>query len=174
MRVCRSLWEGFGRVPSSGIHAARMRRELATPADFAAIIASLGDFWGDRDVRALHHPMYVHEFGDTALVIRDVNGLVLAYLFGFVSPSRVGYIHVIGVRIDHRRLGLGRQLYCGFERLARERGALALKAITIPSNQASIAFHHSLGMSDTESTDYSGEGQSRLIFWRDLDTSDAG
>jgi L-amino acid N-acyltransferase YncA len=147
-----------------------MPPELATLADFAAIIASLGDFWGERDVRALHHPMFVREFGDTALVIRDGSGLVLAYLFGFLSPSRVGYIHVIGVRIGHQRRGLGRQLYAEFERLARDRGAVALKAISGPANQASIAFHHSLGMSDTEVADYSGEGQTRLIFWRDLDT----
>jgi ribosomal protein S18 acetylase RimI-like enzyme len=118
--------------------------------------------------------MFVHEFGDTALVIHDADGLVLAYLFGFVSPSRVGYIHVVGVRIDHQRLGLGRQLYAEFEKLARERGAVALKAITRPANQTAIAFHRSLGMADTEVDDYSGEGQARLIFRRELDTPGTG
>ena len=113
--------------------------------------------------------MFVHEFRDTAPVIRDATGLVLAYVFGFVSPSRVGYIQVVGVRSDRRRLGLGRRLYAEFERLARERGAVALKAISRPANQASSAFHRSLGMAATEVADYSGEGQTRLIFWRDLE-----
>ena len=145
-----------------------MLPERATTADYNAIIHSLGDYWGERDARALHHPMFVHEFGDTALVIRDGSGLVLAYLFGFVSPSRVGYIHVIGVRIDHQRLGLGRQLYGEFERLARERGAVALKAISRLANETSIVFHRSLGMSDTEVADYSGAGQARVVFRREL------
>ena len=43
-----------------------------------------------------------------------------------------------------------------------------LKAISRPANQASIAFHRSLGMAATEAADYSGEGHARLIFWRDL------
>ncbi len=119
-------------------------------------------------MRARHHPMFIHEFGGTALVIRDGNGGVAAYLFGFVAPTRVGYVHLVGVRADSRRAGLGRSLYREFEALARHRGATAIKAISIPTNHDSIAFHRALDMSATEVADYSGPLQHRIVFWRDL------
>ncbi len=71
--------------------SAFMLPERATPADYYAIIDSLAEYWGERDMRARHHPMFVHEFGDTALVVRDGSGGVAAYLFGFVAPTQVGY-----------------------------------------------------------------------------------
>jgi hypothetical protein len=37
--------------------------ERATPSDYPAIRAALPRFWDDRDLRGLHHPMFVHEFG---------------------------------------------------------------------------------------------------------------
>jgi len=145
-----------------------MLPERAGTADYNAIINALAEYWGERDMRARHHPMFVHEFGDTALVMRDGNHGVAAYLFGFVAPTQVGYVHLVGVRADSRRAGLGRCLYREFETLARQRGATALKAITTPTNHDSIAFHHALDMSATEVADYSGPGQPRVVFWRDL------
>lgn len=142
--------------------------ERATTADYNAIINTLDEYWGERDMRARHHPMFIHEFGETALVMRDRSGSVAAYLFGFVAPTRVGYVHLVGVRADSRRAGFGRRLYGEFESLARNRGATALKAISIPTNHDSIAFHRSLGMSVTEVPDYSGPDQPRVVFWRDI------
>jgi hypothetical protein len=46
--------------------------------------------------------------GDTSLVLRDPHGTIDAYLLGSVAPSRVGYIHVVGVRSSRRREGLAR------------------------------------------------------------------
>jgi GNAT superfamily N-acetyltransferase len=148
--------------------APSMLPERATTADYYAIINTLAKYWGERDMRARHHPMFIHEFGDTALVMRDGSGGVAAYLFGFVAPTQVGYVHLVGVRADSRRSGLGRRLYGEFETLVRCRGATALKAISVPTNDGSIAFHCALGMSATEVPDYSGPGQSRVVFWRDL------
>jgi GNAT superfamily N-acetyltransferase len=145
-----------------------MLPERATPADYNAIIDTLADYWGERDMRARHHPMFIHEFGETSLVVRDESSRVAAYLFGFVAPTQVGYVHLVGVRADSRRAGLGRRLYGEFETLARHRGATALKAISVPTNHDSIAFHHALDMSATEVSDYSGPGQPRVVFWRDL------
>jgi ribosomal protein S18 acetylase RimI-like enzyme len=139
-----------------------------TPADYAAILGSLEDFWGERDVRHLHHAIFIHELGDTSLVLRDPDGAVNAYLFGFVTPARVGYIHVVGVRNSRRREGLACLLYSAFELLALERGAVTLKAITAPTNAASIAFHRSLGMTPTHVPDYAGPGQTRVVFLREL------
>jgi GNAT superfamily N-acetyltransferase len=150
--------------------APSMLLELATTADYDTIINTLAEYWGERDMRARHHPMFIHEFGDTALVVRDGSGGVAAYLFGFVAPTQVGYVHLVGVRADSRRAGLGRKLYVEFEMLARNRGATSLKAISVPTNHASIAFHRALDMSVTEVADYSGPGQPRVVFWRDLST----
>jgi N-acetylglutamate synthase-like GNAT family acetyltransferase len=145
-----------------------MLPERATTADYNAIVDTLADYWGERDMRARHHPMFIHEFGDTALVMRDGSGGVAAYLFGFFAPTRVGYVHLVGVRADSRRGGLGRRLYGEFETLARQLRATALKAITTTTNHDSIAFHRALGFSATEVADYSGPGDPRIVFWRDL------
>jgi GNAT superfamily N-acetyltransferase len=139
--------------------------------DLEAIWCMQPQFWGERDLRALHHPLLVHEFGDTALVVRDPDSSVAAYLFGFLTPARVAYAHIVAVRNDRRREGLGRELYGAFERLARERGAVALKAFTRPENTGSIEFHTSLGFSATEVSDYAGPGETRVVFWRELERS---
>ncbi|MDQ6812025.1 MAG: GNAT family N-acetyltransferase [Actinomycetota bacterium] len=145
-----------------------MAPERATIDDLEAIVSSLSEFWGQRDTSALHHPMFVHEFGDTTLVVHEPEERVIAYLFGFLTPARLGYVHLVGVREGHRRSGLGRGLYAHFESLARERGAVALKALAHPGNHASLAFHRSLGFSATETPDYGRRGETRVIFRREL------
>ena len=117
----------------------------------------------------LHHPMLVHEFG------RDVRGDPFGgrpdsrIPVGFVTlDGRIGYAHLVAVRSSHRRLGLGRSLYENFEALARQRDAVALKAYTRPENTQSISFHRSIGMSVSEVADYSGPGENRVVFRREL------
>jgi ribosomal protein S18 acetylase RimI-like enzyme len=156
----------------SHIHIQDSGPERATVADYMTILGSLGEFWGGRDVRHLHHPLFARELGDTSLVLRDPHGMIDAYLFGFVAPSRVAYVHVVGVRSSKRRGGLARELYDAFTRLALERDAVTLKAITTPTNTGSIAFHRSLGMTATEVADYAGEGQTRVVFRRQLLSED--
>jgi GNAT superfamily N-acetyltransferase len=135
-----------------------------TPADQAEILAALPEFWGERELRALHHPMFFREFADTGLAIRD-GGALVAYLLGFVAPATAtGYVHLAGVRDSHRRQGLARRLYADFAALAHDRGATALKAITTPQNQGSIDFHRALGMTATLVAGYAGPGQDRVVF----------
>ena len=146
--------------------------EPATKADFDQIVDRLADFWAERDVSALHHPMFIDEFADGALVIRDADGAVAAYLFGLILPERrLGYVHVVAVRQDQRGRGLARLLYERFGRLARERGCRRLKAITTPGNAGSIAFHRGLGMEAVEVPDYSGPGRPRVVFSAELDAA---
>jgi ribosomal protein S18 acetylase RimI-like enzyme len=145
---------------------------IATRDDFAQIISSLSDFWGQRDVGHLHHPTAIEEFGDSALVIQDQDGRVAAYLFGMiVAHKRVGYVHVVAVRHDYRGRGLGRKLYEALTELATARGCTISKAITTASNTDSIAFHESIGMRSHEEPDYSGPGQARVVFTRALRTA---
>jgi ribosomal protein S18 acetylase RimI-like enzyme len=150
--------------------------ERATIADLAAVADEPREFWGDRELPPLHHPLLVHDFGETALAIRGDGGRadgaggeeVIAYLFGLLTPSGVGYIHLVAVRDGHRREGLARCLYTRFEVVAREHGAHALKAFTQPINTRSIAFHRALGFTASETADYAGPGETRTVFWRQL------
>jgi len=144
------------------------RIEPATIEDLQAVVAALSDYWGGRDVTHLHHALYIHEFGDTARVIRDRDGGVRAYLLGFVTPAGVGYIHVVAVRADSRGDGLARRLYEDFEALARAREATSLKAITRPGNNSSLAFHRALGFGGDELDGYTASGEPRIVFVRAL------
>ena len=139
--------------------------------DLAEILRNFERFWGDRDLpRYLHHPMFFLEFGDTAFVARDPGrGEIAGYLLGFVAPSGDGYIHFVAVRDDSRTLGLGRRLYEAFENAARERGAVALKAITSPENEGSAAFHNRVGFTEmTRIEDYGGSGRTRIVMRKPL------
>ncbi len=139
--------------------------------DLAEILRNYERFWGGRDVpRHLHHPMFFLEFRDTAFVARDRgSGEIVGYLLGFVAPAGDGYIHFVAVRDDSRTLGLGRTLYETFEEAARERGAIALKAITSPENEGSMAFHKRMGFTEMiRVEDYGGSGRTRIVMRKPL------
>lgn len=140
----------------------------AALADLSAVLADAPRFWADRDVRHLHHPMLVHEFGDTAFVHEAPDGTIDGYLFGLVTPARLGYAHVVAVRDDARGGGLGRLLYRRFATAAQAGGATGLKAVTTLTNTASIALHRSLGFAAATVPDYSGPGGHRVVFRRQL------
>lgn len=143
----------------------------ARDGDLADILRDYHRFWGDREVpRALHHPVFFVEFGDTALVARaEDTGQIVAYLLGFVAPTGDGYIHFVAVRDDARGHGLGRTLYRAFERTARGKGATGLKALTSPENEGSQAFHASMGFTDqTRVEDYAGSGRTRIVMRKPL------
>jgi GNAT superfamily N-acetyltransferase len=151
--------------------------DRCTHQDFLDILIDLEDFWGTDRARQVHHPMFVHEFGDTAWVVRSENRII-AYLFAFWSQSEpAGYIHLVAVRRSHQRRGIGRMLYEQFEARARERGCTKLKALTPPINTDSIAFHRSLGFTPLGEPndegvpvvqDYFGPGMPRVVFEKRL------
>ena len=154
-------WHG-GSMPEVSIDRVR-------DTDLAAILQDFTRYWGDREqLRPLHHPMFAVEFGDTALAARGPHGQVLGYLLGYVAPTRDGYIHLVAVRDDARGLGLARRLYDTFSELATARGAVALKALTSPENEGSLAFHRSLGFTVTRVDDYGGAGQARVVMRKPL------
>jgi ribosomal protein S18 acetylase RimI-like enzyme len=150
---------------------------LCTRQDYDQIVDELQEFWDGRDTRSLHHPFLIHEFGNSAFVVRR-EAQVLGYLFGFLSQTApVGYVHAIAVRAAARRQRIAQQLFDHFVEFSRERGCKHVKAITAPSNSASIAFHRSLGMQllgepneDGIPTvpDYAGRGISRVVFWKTI------
>lgn len=142
--------------------------ERATIEDLVTVASEPEQFWGGRDLSDLHHPMLVHQFGRTALVIRGADGQVIAYLFGLVTAEGVGYIHLVSVREGHRRRGLARTLYGEFEARASKLGARVLKSFTQPANERSIAFHTAIGFAASETPGYAGEGQTRVVFTKQL------
>jgi len=151
----------------------------ATKSDFDEILVNFDQFSQNPSpfVRPLHHPTLINEFGSTAFVIRDDHG-VAAYLYGFLSQVEpVGYVHLTAVRRDCRRKGYAAALHCHFCDTARAKGCNAVKAIAIPNNAASIAFHTRMGMRMLGAAnaqgipvekDHSGPGEDRVVFWKDL------
>jgi ribosomal protein S18 acetylase RimI-like enzyme len=141
----------------------------ATYDELCGVVSELEAFWGtERDMGFLHQTLYFHEFGDTALVAREDDGTVDGYLLGFLGPASIGYIHAVAVRDGRRGAGLASRLYEQFEQLVRLRGAVALKAITDPSNERSIAYHQALGFSTREVADYTLTGGPRVVFYKQL------
>jgi GNAT superfamily N-acetyltransferase len=148
-----------------------------TREDYLQILDALAEFWDGRDVRSLHHPFLIHEFGNSAFVVRD-GSRVVAYLFGFISQTEpVGYIHAVAVRASARRRQLAQQLFEHFIQFARQRGCRHIKAITTAANSGSIAFHRKLGMELLGEPnadgirvvpDYAGRGGPRVVFWKSI------
>ena len=144
-----------------------MEIDRCTHQDFLGILTDLEDFWGSDRARAVHHPMFVHEFGDTAWVVRE-DGRVVGYLFGFWSQTEpIGYIHLVGVRRSHQRLGIGRSLYERFEALARERAAQDSRPSRLPSTPTQSSF---TGASASRSL----VSQTRMASLSSTTTSDLG
>ncbi|HZY89018.1 MAG TPA: hypothetical protein VFE78_29610 [Gemmataceae bacterium] len=45
--------------------------DLCSLADYGQVLTDLADFWGSDRTRALHHPLYVREFGNSACVVKN-------------------------------------------------------------------------------------------------------
>jgi L-amino acid N-acyltransferase YncA len=77
-------------------------------------------------------------------------------------------VHLVGIHPEHRRKGVGRQLYANFTQAAVKEGCLRLKAITTTGNEGSIRFHIAQGWNADEIDDYAGPGRKRIVFSKEL------
>jgi L-amino acid N-acyltransferase YncA len=114
---------------------------------------------------------FLDHFWSYSRIVEDEHGLA-AFLLAFISPSeaRQAYVHFVGVRPDHRRSGLARELYEDFAGYASELGCAELRAVTAPSNTASIRFHRNVGFTVSKPVaDYNGPGRPMVTFRRQLD-----
>lgn len=148
-------------------------------ADFFEIKKNLHEFWGDRHklFEHLHHPMLFYEFGRTAYVVKS-DGKVVAYLLGLLpQTSDTAYVHLLAVKPHHQKNNYGSALYDHFITYAKSQGYKKAKAITSPTNVASIAFHRKIGMilqgeANKDGLpvvkDYSGPGEDRVVFEKDI------
>ena len=131
------------------------------------LLAAHDHFW-DTDTRTLHHPVWFHQFGGFGALALDGEGRDVGYLLGAVTADRLAYLHLLAVRDDRRRCGLGRRLCAWFDDLAAATGARAVQAVTRPGNTAAVALHTALGASAHLSRDHAGPGQDRLVLTRSL------
>lgn len=120
--------------------------EPCTREDFDHIVTHHDEYWESDLTLRLHHPIFIHEFGDTAYAMKD-GAFLAAYLLGFFAPtSRTAYVHMVATHHDYRGRGLARRLYQHFIQQGRSAGCHSLKATAAPDNLASIRFHQAMGM----------------------------
>ena len=129
------------------------------------LLAAHARFWA-TDTRALHHPVWFHQFGGFGALALDGAARDVGYALGVVTADRLAYLHLLAVRDDRRRTGLGRRLCAWFDVLAAGAGARAVQAVTRPENTTAVAFHTALGASAHLSRDHGGPGQDRLVLTR--------
>lgn len=115
--------------------------------DHDRVVAVVDEWWGGRSMAVLLPRLFLEHFAGTSLVAEDDDGRLAGFLVGFDSPDHPGesYVHFLGVRPDQRGAGLGRVLHDRFAREAFERGRATVRCVTSTVNEASVAFHTSIG-----------------------------
>jgi GNAT superfamily N-acetyltransferase len=141
--------------------------ELSATAVRARLLDEHDRFW-DTDTRALHHPVWFHQFGGFGALARTAGGEDVGYLLGVVTADRLAYLHLLAVRDDHRRTGIVRRLCAWFDDLAVTTGARVVQAVARPDDTAAVAFHTALGASAHVSRDHAGPGADRVVLTRSL------
>ena len=139
-----------------------------TRSDYHYLVSVLDRWWGGPGGQRID-PLFFYELGDDALVA-ERDGEVIGFLLGLVTPRgpRLGYVHLVGIHPDHRRRGVGRELYERFAERCRRAGATKLKALGAKGHEGSIRFHEAVGFHAREAPDYAGPGRTRIVFERDL------
>jgi GNAT superfamily N-acetyltransferase len=141
--------------------------ELSATTVRARLLDAHDRFW-DTDTRALHHPVWFHQFGGFGALAMSAAGEDVGYVLGVVTADRLAYLHLLAVRDDHRRSGLGTRLCGWFDQLAVSTGARVVQAVARPENAAALAFHTALGASPHLSRDHAGPGADRVVLTRSL------
>lgn len=148
-------------------------------ADYDSMIAVIDDWWGGRQISHLLPRIFFIHFRPTSFAIEE-DGRVIGFLAGFVSQTypNQAYIHFVAIHPDHRKRGLGRQLYSTFFETARRLGCTTVRCITSPVNTGSIAFHKRTGFQVEHVTgEYQGmpcainyelKGEHRVLFTKSL------
>jgi ribosomal protein S18 acetylase RimI-like enzyme len=140
-------------------------RPLA-PSDYGRVIAVVDEWWGGRQMAAMLPKLFFVHFSDTSFAAEE-QGELAGFLCGFRSQSFAdeAYVHFVGVDPALRGRGIARALYARFFDAVAPRSTV--RAVTSPVNEASVAFHRSLGF-EVERVDesYDGRGAPRvLLVW---------
>ncbi len=115
--------------------------------------------------------LFFLHFEGTSFVAEDDDGDLAGFVCGFLSQTDPGeaYIHFVGVSPEHRGGGVGRTLYERFFAEVRDEGRSAVRCVTSPANEDSVAFHAALGFQvDRVVEDYDGPGEDRVLLLKRL------
>ncbi|MBA2693911.1 MAG: GNAT family N-acetyltransferase [Rubrobacter sp.] len=140
-------------------------------SDHEQILAVVDEWWG-RPMSDKLPRLFFRHFEDTSFVV-DGDGEISTFPIGFVSQSRTdeAYVHFAGVHPKHRGRGVVKSLYERFFEEVRGRGCSRVRCVTSPANEASIAFHESLGFEAETHPDYDGDGRPKVVFEKDIRTA---
>jgi ribosomal protein S18 acetylase RimI-like enzyme len=166
--------------------ATALRFRRPTEDDHPRIVDAVDDWWGGRRVRDLLPRLWFQHFTGTSWLAETEAGRPAGFLVGFISADdpTMAYVHMVGTSPNHRRHGLGRELYRRFFADVGDRGVTRVRAITWPGNQVSVGFHKALGFRPVDGpgsrnlygslafADYDGPGDDRVLFERALVTTD--
>jgi len=141
--------------------------ELSATTVRARLLDAHDRFW-DTDTRPLHDPVWFHQFGGFGALARTAGGEDVGYVLGVVTADRLAVLHLLAVRDDHRRAGLGRRLCGWFDELAMSTGARAVQAVARPDDAAARALHRALGAGEHLSLAHAGPGADRVVLTRSL------
>jgi ribosomal protein S18 acetylase RimI-like enzyme len=140
----------------------------AEPADHAAVIERIDGWWGGRSMTQMLQRLFFVHFRDTSFVAEE-DGLLAGFLCGFRSQTHddEAYVHFVGVDPAFRGRGVGRLLYERFFEAVRPR--TVVRCVTSPLNEASVAFHTSIGFDvDRIAENYDGRGSDRVLMVKRL------
>ena len=144
----------------------------AQPSDYGRVIQHVNAWWGGRDMAPMLPKLFFLHFEGTSFVAEREDGSIAGFLIGFLSQARddEAYVHFVGVSPDQRGSGLGRELYDRFFDVARAHGRSAVRCVTSPRNETSVAFHRALGFEvDRVAEDYDGPGEDRVLLVKRLE-----
>lgn len=147
-----------------------MNTRNVTEEDFYKVKAVLNEWWGGRQMTHLLQRLFFEHFQSTSFIVEDNDGVLVAFLIGFVSQTQPeeAYIHFVGVNPGFRKNGLAKELYELFFTKVRGLGCKTVKCITSPVNVGSIAYHKSMGFSVSVGKDYEGPSEDRILFSKSL------
>ena len=141
----------------------------AEPGDHARVAPLVDAWWGGRQMAAMLPRLFFVHFRDTSFLAEE-EGRLAGFLCGFLSQTYPdeAYVHFVGVDPAFRGRGVGRLLYERFyDAIAPRR---IVRCVTSPVNEASIAFHTSIGFEvEQTAANYDGAGGDRVLLVRRLE-----
>jgi ribosomal protein S18 acetylase RimI-like enzyme len=152
----------------------------ANEDDQPRIVGLVNEWFGGRRVRHLAVRAWFRHFGSTSWLAEDEAGRPMGFLLGYRSPDRPAeaVVHLVAVRPDRRRRGLGRSLVDAFRGQVEVDGVTAVTALAWPDDPIAIAFFRALGFRPDEGPgsgrlfgvpafpDHEADGEDRVVFVR--------
>ncbi|CAH0345645.1 GNAT family N-acetyltransferase [Bacillus sp. CECT 9360] len=148
-------------------------------ADYPNITSRLNEWWGGREMSSLQPRLFFQHFNDTSFIMES-DKETAGFIVGFLSQTEpnTAYVHFVGVNLNFRKQGIGKQLYDRFSSSVAAKGVRKIKCITSPVNRNSIAFHSQLGFmiipGDKEidgisvHSNYDGKNGDRVVFAKEI------